>query len=143
MRDYDPTLGRYIQGDPLGLVDGASVYGYARQNPGRYIDPRGESAAAGVAGFIAGDAAIPDPTDVAPLPKVVVYACALAIAFLIDGVTSDDDEAARCKTAREICHRNCVAYFEGGPFPGGSGPPQFLGYRRCMRECMDARDCPY
>ncbi|MDO6591949.1 hypothetical protein DS901_02630 [Loktanella sp. D2R18] len=35
MRDYDPTLGRYIQADPLGLVDGASVYGYALQNPGR------------------------------------------------------------------------------------------------------------
>ena len=41
MRDYDPTLGRYIQADPLGLVDGASVYGYASQNPMRYIDPRG------------------------------------------------------------------------------------------------------
>ena len=27
MRDYDPTTGRYIQADPLGLVDGASVYG--------------------------------------------------------------------------------------------------------------------
>ena len=44
MRDYDPTTGRYIQADPLGLVDGASVYGYARQNPGRYVDPRGELA---------------------------------------------------------------------------------------------------
>jgi uncharacterized protein RhaS with RHS repeats len=42
MRDYDPTTGRYLEPDPLGLVDGASVYGYARQNPGRYIDPRGE-----------------------------------------------------------------------------------------------------
>ncbi len=42
MRDYDPTTGRYIQADPLGLVDGASVYGYALQNPGRWIDPRGE-----------------------------------------------------------------------------------------------------
>ncbi len=42
MRDYDPTTGRYIQADPLGLVDGASVYGYARQSPGRYTDPRGE-----------------------------------------------------------------------------------------------------
>ena len=29
MRDYDPALGRYLQADPLGLVDGASVYGYA------------------------------------------------------------------------------------------------------------------
>ena len=41
MRDYDPTTGRYMQADPLGLVDGASVYGYALQNPGRYTDPRG------------------------------------------------------------------------------------------------------
>lgn len=44
MRDYDPTTGRYIQADPLGLVDGASVYGYALQNPGRYTDLRGEEA---------------------------------------------------------------------------------------------------
>ncbi len=31
-----------MQADPLGLVDGASIYGYALQNPGRYVDPRGE-----------------------------------------------------------------------------------------------------
>ncbi len=44
MRDYDPTTGRYIQADPLGLVDGASVYGYARQNPGRWTEPFGLTA---------------------------------------------------------------------------------------------------
>ena len=42
MRDYDPTTGRYLQADPQGLVDGASVYGYVGQNPGRWVDPRGE-----------------------------------------------------------------------------------------------------
>ncbi|HSF96517.1 MAG TPA: RHS repeat-associated core domain-containing protein [Thermohalobaculum sp.] len=42
MRDYDPTTGRYLQADPLGLVDGASVYGYASQGPIRWVDPRGE-----------------------------------------------------------------------------------------------------
>ena len=31
MRDYDPATGRYLQADPLGLVDGASAGGYARQ----------------------------------------------------------------------------------------------------------------
>ena len=51
MRDYDPTTGRYIQADPLGLVDGASVYGYVGQNPGRYVDPRGEF---GIPGAIIG-----------------------------------------------------------------------------------------
>ena len=42
MRDYDPTTGRYRQADPLGLVDGASVYGYVKGNPGRWVDRRGE-----------------------------------------------------------------------------------------------------
>ena len=42
MRDYDPTTGRYLQADPLGLVDGASVYGYALQSPLMHTDPRGE-----------------------------------------------------------------------------------------------------
>ncbi len=43
MRDYDPTLGRYLQADPLGLVDGASIYGCALQNPGRYVDLTGQA----------------------------------------------------------------------------------------------------
>ena len=36
------AIRRYIQADPLGLVDGASVYTYALQNPVRWTDPRGE-----------------------------------------------------------------------------------------------------
>lgn len=54
MRDYDPVAGRYIEADPLGLIDGPSVYGYAAQNPMRYIDPTGEVIP--VAGFYAGAA---------------------------------------------------------------------------------------
>ncbi|WP_309665641.1 RHS repeat-associated core domain-containing protein [Tabrizicola sp.] len=42
MRDYDPTTGRYLEADPLGLVDGASVYGYAGQNPMMNMDPTGQ-----------------------------------------------------------------------------------------------------
>jgi RHS repeat-associated protein len=42
MRDYDPTTGRYLQPDPLGLVDGASVYGYVGQNPLTLYDPNGQ-----------------------------------------------------------------------------------------------------
>ena len=33
---------RYLEADPLGLVDGPSVYGYALQNPQRYTDPTGQ-----------------------------------------------------------------------------------------------------
>jgi RHS repeat-associated protein len=49
MRDYDPTTGRYLQADPLGLVDGASVYGYVGGNPIKFFDPRGEFGLAGAA----------------------------------------------------------------------------------------------
>ena len=34
MRDYDPTTGRYLEADPL---DGASIYGYVKGNPGRWV----------------------------------------------------------------------------------------------------------
>jgi RHS repeat-associated protein len=40
-RSYDPTLGRYTQPDPLGFVDGPSVYGYAGGSPIRSVDRDG------------------------------------------------------------------------------------------------------
>ncbi len=40
-RDYDPTLGRYIQADPIGLEGGTNPYAYAANNPLRFIDPSG------------------------------------------------------------------------------------------------------
>ncbi|WP_158657855.1 RHS repeat-associated core domain-containing protein [Agarilytica rhodophyticola] len=40
-RTYDPRLGRYLQSDPLGQVDGPNTYLYARNNPLGYADPYG------------------------------------------------------------------------------------------------------
>jgi RHS repeat-associated protein len=41
-RSYDASLGRYTQPDPLGFVDGPSVYEYAGQSPLMMVDPTGE-----------------------------------------------------------------------------------------------------
>jgi len=40
-RVYDARLGRFLQPDPLGFVDGLNVYAFARNAPGTFIDPLG------------------------------------------------------------------------------------------------------
>ncbi len=40
-RNYHPDLGRWLQRDPLGYVDGMSFYEYVSSNPVMYLDPLG------------------------------------------------------------------------------------------------------
>lgn len=40
-REYDAGLGRWVQQDPAGYVDGPNLYAYVLDNPTRYSDPDG------------------------------------------------------------------------------------------------------
>ncbi|SIR02094.1 RHS repeat-associated core domain-containing protein [Marinobacterium stanieri] len=57
-RDYDPSTGRYIQSDPIGLDGGLNTYGYVENNPLIYSDPfgllrwRGTATSVGVVGGV-------------------------------------------------------------------------------------------
>lgn len=59
-RNYDPTVGRYLQADPNGLAGGVSTFGYAGSSPLLYTDPDGRcpmcigAIIGGVAGAIGG-----------------------------------------------------------------------------------------
>ncbi|MFO0988470.1 MAG: RHS repeat-associated core domain-containing protein [Alphaproteobacteria bacterium] len=41
MRDYDPTLARYLSSDPIGVEGGRNRYAYVAANPQSRIDPHG------------------------------------------------------------------------------------------------------
>ncbi|MGB5047968.1 MAG: RHS repeat-associated core domain-containing protein, partial [Caldilineaceae bacterium] len=42
-RRYSPSLGRFVQADPLGQVEGPNLYRYAQNNPVTRVDPLGWS----------------------------------------------------------------------------------------------------
>jgi len=42
-RDYDPSVGRYVESDPIGLDGGANTYAYAQSKPMRATDQTGLS----------------------------------------------------------------------------------------------------
>jgi hypothetical protein len=40
-RTYDPSTGRYLESDPIGLNGGPNVFTYAENAPVQFIDPQG------------------------------------------------------------------------------------------------------
>ncbi len=71
-RQYDPTIGRYIQADPLGFVDGPSVYAYANSSPIRLVDSDGRQVSVPAPGVCLSN---PYALTACAAVTVIIYVC--------------------------------------------------------------------
>jgi RHS repeat-associated protein len=61
-REYDSTLGRYIQSDRIGLGGGINSYSYADANPTRILDPNGNTPIGAIIGGMIGELVLENRT---------------------------------------------------------------------------------
>jgi RHS repeat-associated protein len=133
-RDYDPTLGRYLQSDPMGLPGGLNAYAYGEGNPVNLSDPTGEAVPAALAAFCARfpkacDALAKSARKCASAPKACarhtkcssLFLAQLSACILVGICDGSKDESwvgkcmLRAYTNYRVCMRGMPHRFPGYP----------------------------
>jgi len=88
-RYYDPEIGRYITSDPIGLRGGVNTYGYAFQNPTKYIDQDGRLAFLAIPAFFGGGGSAAGAGSFAG--AATFFGSAGLAAYYLNEIFGDDD----------------------------------------------------
>ncbi len=140
-RTYDPSTGRYLESDPIGLQGGLNTYGYALQNPLKYSDPYGQTPAA------AGLCLVPGVGWVGCATAGLIGGSILTIACVVTGTCQDffdavrdyaksddcDDDDEFCRKERERCSELCAEIYEN---PWGREKVFGGSISQCIKNCL-------
>lgn len=108
---------------------GINTYGYAYQNPVRYIDPEGLVPVSAVC-------LLPGTNAVCAAAASKALNAIIAVGFAAYELCSDDDaEEERCRKVKNECIEKCSDF--GLPSSDGTG----TSFRRCIRTCMAKKGC--
>jgi RHS repeat-associated protein len=133
-RNYDPTLGRYSQADPLGFVDGPGVYNYAGGSPAMKVDPKGLAEAGAIVGGGIGSLA---GSRFGPTGSAIGRRLGAAIGSAIQDMCTPDDD---CPKHREIARQICIdLHAEGENWNPRRFGPNPHSIERCMMGYIPAR----
>jgi RHS repeat-associated protein len=145
-RDYEPGTGRYVQSDPIGLLGGTNTYGYALQNPTRWVDPTGEAVGAVALCFVpvvgqVSCAAAAAGTAVAGGLYCLAGGCQAMSNALGDAIDWCMEEAKDCKKIKQECIQGCSDFVLQKPRRQRTDWGSGADFDRCVRQCMDRNDC--
>ena len=138
-RDYEPTTGRYVQSDPIGLQGGMNLYAYVGGNPLSYVDPLGlcRRGSKQVEGQAAG---VCEPDDRVEPDKCANAECGAGL----PPVKEDDECTRMCKSELRLGSRvSCFGYGQAARISLGipgflvSGACNLADLTQCVRSCRD------
>jgi RHS repeat-associated protein len=119
-RDYDPSVGRYIESDPIGLDAGINTYAYVGDDPANSYDPSGLAPP----GRTAPSPLPPGPLDFPANPQPWSGDVAIAIQNAIENIVNAIvDSRTIPKPAKPTCGCTCTCRADANDnIPGNIQP---------------------